>query len=193
MGKVGAGGVALYHQFFQRAAHAPNGGQPPGCVHHNFCHHRVVIRAKHTAGVQRRVHPHAAPAGEMQKPGGARRGPKPGGGVLGVDAHLQRVAAQYHVALGERQRQPRGNAQLLAHKVQPGDQLGHAVLYLNAGVHLNKIIMPLFVQHKFNRAGPLVPTGGGRLDSGFAHGLPQRRLQRVRRGFFHQFLVFALD
>ena len=57
---------------------------------------------------------------------------------LGVDPRLDGVAGQPHVLLRERERLARGDAQLLLDEVDAGDELGHRVLDLQAGVHLDE-------------------------------------------------------
>ena len=62
-------------------------------------------------------------------PGGWQAVMRPGEGVnlygsLGVDAALDRVAAELHVALPERQFFAGGDADLLLHDVDAGDHLG---------------------------------------------------------------------
>ena len=60
-------------------------------------------------------------------------------GVLGVDAALDRRAAADDVVLLERQRLAGGDANLRLDQVDAGDQLGHRMLDLNAGVDLDEV------------------------------------------------------
>ena len=50
--------------------------------------------------------------------------------VFGVDAALDGVARPAHVALREGERQAGGDAYLLAHEVEAGDEFRHGVLDL---------------------------------------------------------------
>jgi hypothetical protein len=48
----------------------------------------------------------------------------------------------------------RGHADHLLDQVQPGDQLGHRVLHLQAGVHLQKVEVLVLADHELRaRAG----------------------------------------
>ena len=58
--------------------------------------------------------------------------------VLGIDAALDRVAAQADVRLAIAERRAGGDAQLLADDVDAADHLADRVLDLQAGVHLDK-------------------------------------------------------
>jgi hypothetical protein len=56
--------------------------------------------------------------------------------------HLDGVPVDPHVVLGEGRVLARGDAQLQLDEVDAGDQLGHAVLDLQAGVHLQVVEVP---------------------------------------------------
>ena len=60
-------------------------------------------------------------------------------GVLRVDAALDRVAGEGHIALLERQPLAGGDADLLLDDVDARDELRDAVLDLQAGVRLDEI------------------------------------------------------
>ena len=66
----------------------------------------------------------------------ARRGQEAAARVLGVDPELDRVPAGDRVAVAELLAV--GDAEHLAHEVEPGDLLGDRVLDLQAGVHLEE-------------------------------------------------------
>ena len=61
------------------------------------------------------------------------------GRVLGVDAALDRVAVKGDLRLRERQRLAGGDRELQRDEVDVGDELGDAVLDLEAGVHLEEV------------------------------------------------------
>ena len=78
-------------------------------------------------------------------------------GTLGVDARLDRVAAQHDIVLAERQGFAAGDAQLLAHDVDAGDRLADRVLDLQPGVDLEESIRrALRVDEKLARRRSLV-------------------------------------
>ena len=59
-------------------------------------------------------------------------------GVLGIDAALDRVAAQIDVGLPIAERRAGGDAQLLADDVDAADHLADRMLDLQARVHLDE-------------------------------------------------------
>ena len=74
-------------------------------------------------------------------------------GILGVDAALDRVAGERHVALLERQPLARRDPDLLLDDVDAGDELGDRVLDLDARVHLEEVEVALVVEQELERAG----------------------------------------
>ena len=86
----------------------------------------------------------------MKKFHPSRAGPKALPGVLRVDAALHGTAGQPDLLLPHAQGQARRDAQLFPHQVQPRDELGHRVLHLDAGVHLNKVEPLVLIQHEFD-------------------------------------------
>ena len=69
----------------------------------------------------------------------ARAGQEAGLGVLGVQAHLDRVAALDDFLLRQRQRFAGGDAQLPFDQVLAGHQFGHRMLDLQARVDLHEV------------------------------------------------------
>src|SRR5690606_5075266 len=67
------------------------------------------------------------------------------GRVLGIDAHLDRVPEERDVGV-EGERAAGRYPDLLLDQVDPGHQLRHRVLDLNAGVHLNEEELAILVQ-----------------------------------------------
>ena len=59
--------------------------------------------------------------------------------ALGTQPHLDGVARCLDLLLGEGQRAAGGHRELQTDEVEAGDQLGHAVLDLQAGVHLQEV------------------------------------------------------
>ena len=153
----------------------------------------VVIGGQVIAGEEGGVHPHAGTAGQVEERGAPRRGRKVPAGVLGVDAALHGVAGGPELLLGHAQRQPRGDAQLLPHQVHARDGLGHRVLHLDAGIHLDKIKMTRPVQDELHRPGAAVAGGLGGGHGGRAHASAQGLVQRTGGGLLDEFLIFSLD
>jgi hypothetical protein len=146
-------------------------------VHDQLADQRVVVRRHHVAGVRMRVHAHARPARRMEDRdlAGTRR--EVALRVLGVDAALDAVAAQFR-RLRDRQRLARRHADLLLHQVHARHQLRHRMLDLDARVHLHEVEAAVLVEQELDRARREVAdrlrTARGRL----AHALAQLRRQR---------------
>ena len=114
------------------------------------------------------------------------------GGVLGVDAALDRVAAQVDLLLGVGERLAGRDQDLLAHDVDAGDVLGHAVLDLDARVHLEEEVLAVLEQ-ALDRAGGVVADRLGGVDRDLADLLAQLLVDQRSRGLLDQLLVAALD
>ena len=113
---------------------------------------------------------------------------RPAARVLGVDAHLDGVAVALDVVLPEGQLLTRGDADLPRHQVEPGHQLGHRVLHLQPGVHLQEVELAV-LEEELDRPGVVVAAGLRHLDGGLAHG-PAHLVGEGRSGaLLHQLLV----
>ena len=66
-----------------------------------------------------------------------------------------------------------GDRQLQRHEVEAGDRLGHRVLDLQAGVHLEEPERAVGVEQELDRAGADVADGPGGGDGGVRHPSPQ--------------------
>ena len=156
--------------------------------------HRVVVRrdlvALHDASVDPdeavmlRKSQHLQSAGLRQEP--ARR-------VLGIQPHLDGMAVQLDIVLAERQRLAGCDAQLPLDQIGVGDPLGHRVLHLQAGVHLDEVEVLVRIHQEFAGAGTDIVDGPRRLDRGSANGGRCLRRQAGGRGLFDHLLVAALD
>ncbi|GAB3951032.1 hypothetical protein GCM10027614_52370 [Micromonospora vulcania] len=161
--------------------------------------HRVVVHPDHRAGQHARVEPQAGPGkgtelgghpGDREPVQGAGGRPPARRGILGAEAYLDRVPAAGRQL--RRQRLALGDAQLQPDQVQPGAQLGHRVLHLEPGVHLEEEELPARGEQELHRAGTQVvdrPPGGHCR-------LVQRRthlLGHDRRRLFDDLLMAALD
>ena len=129
-------------------------------------------------------------AQDADAPGG---GQEAGGGVLGVQAALDGVAALRQLRLGERQRLAGGDAQLLVHQVDAADLLGDGVLHLQPGVHFEEVERAVRGQQELDRAGAGVIHRVGEAQGGVRHTLPQVGVHRRRRRLLDDLLVPALD
>ena len=71
--------------------------------------------------------------------------------VLRVDAAFDGVAGDRDVALLELETAAVGDADLLAHEIEAGDQFGHRMLDLQPRVHLDEVELAVLVE-KLDRA-----------------------------------------
>ena len=193
MEQVGVGGRSLNDQLLQGPAHPADGLQPGGGVDDQLGHQGVVVGGQLVAGIEAGVHPHAVAAGQVEEADAAGTGLEPLGRVLGVDAALDGVAAEQDLLLGDREGEPGGNADLLPHQVQAGNQLGDRVLHLDAGVHFDEVELAVGGQHELDGAGIDVARGPGGRHGRRAHPLPQLRGQGLGGGLLQQLLVAPLD
>ena len=131
----------------------------------------VVVLADLVATLVAGVEANAEPVGWQQLGDRAgRRQELAAGGILGVDADLDRVAvtARRDLVLGHRQRLAGGDADLPLDEVDAGDHLGDRVLDLEPGVHLQEEELAVLVD-ELDGAGVVVADGLGSLDGGLAH------------------------
>ena len=101
------------------------------------------------------------------------------------------MAVPADVLLAEVELLARCHADLPCHQVESGDQLGHRVLDLEAGVHLEEIELAL-LEEEFDRPGVVVATGLADLDGGLAHGSADVVREGRRRALLDQLLVASL-
>lgn len=113
------------------------------------------------------------------------------GQFLGVDAHLDRVAVDLQLVLGEGHRQPFGDADLFAHEVDAEDGFGHRMLDLQASVHLDEIEFAILVE-EFDRAADIVDRGHG-IGAGLADAVALFLADGGAGGLFKDLLVAALE
>src|SRR5581483_8314408 len=153
--------------------------------------HRVVgLRDGHACGVSR-VDPHARPGGGTKHRDGAGGGEEPAGGVFGVDAEFDAVAAGGRVVVADGY--AGGDPEHLADQVDAGDFLADRVFYLEPGVDFEEADGAVAADQEFAGAGAGV--------AGFAEDRFRRVVQRGglvagqerRGGFLDEFLVAALE
>src|SRR5690348_386102 len=181
---------AFDDRFGQRQLHARDGGLAIRAVDDQLADHRIVVRRDPVAVVEVGVHAHAGAARRLEalhRAGAGHEGVR----VLGVDAALDGVAGDVHVFLPDRQRLAAGDQQLLAHQVHAGDEFGHRVLDLDAGVHLDEVEAAVLEQ-ELERAGAAVADADAGIHADLADLCAQLRRDARRRSLFDHFLVAAL-
>ena len=120
-------------------------------------------------------------------------GRKPCARILGAQPRLDRVAAALEArerfVLRQRQRLAGGDAQLPLDQVDAEQRLGHRVLDLQPGVHLDEAEVARRVEQELDRAGAAVADRARDRDRDLAHAPAQRRRDRRRGRFLDQLLV----
>ena len=91
-----------------------------------------------------------------------------------------------------RQRLSGRDVKLRGHDVDAGDQLGHRVLDLDSGVHLQEVEGALGVEKELDGAGAYVVHGFGGAHRGLAHPPAQVRVDYRRGSFLDDLLVSPL-
>ena len=95
--------------------------------------------------------------------------------------------------LGIAERLTRGDPQLLAHQVEPGDLLGDGVLHLQPRVHLEEVVGAVAGQQTLDGARVGVADRPGRVDPDPPDRLAQLRRDHRRRRLLHDLLMAPLD
>src|SRR5690606_6194689 len=170
--------------------HAGDGLGAVGAVHDQLADHRIVVRRDLVALVDVAVHAHAGAARGVEVLHQAGAGQE-ADRILGIDAALDGVAGEADVLLAQAQLLAAGDQQLLAHQVDAGDHLGHRVLDLDAGVHLDEVELPVLVE-ELEGAGTAVADADAGLGADAADALAHLRGDARGRRFLDHLLVPAL-
>ncbi|CAH0326646.1 hypothetical protein SRABI106_04729 [Rahnella aquatilis] len=176
----------------QRDGHFRQRVLPVGAMHNQLGDHRVVKRRHFTAGRD--------PAIDADVFGEKHFGQHAGAWleilqrIFCVNTHFHRRALRGFFHCWPVRRFTGGDVQHAFEQVQTGDHFGDRMLNLQTGVYFEKIkFVARGVIDKFNRTGAAVVHRFAELHGGamqcFAAGLRQIR----RRGFFHHFLIAALQ
>src|SRR5947207_5428998 len=102
------------------------------------------------------------------------------------------MPVELHVLLLEPELAAVGYANLLEDQIHIGDHLGHRMLDLDAGVHLDEIKFTVLVQEFDGADAEIVDVAHG-LRDGFADRVARRRVQGGRGAFFPDLLMAALQ
>ena len=196
-------GDAPDHEAIECLAHLGNGVEPVASVHDQFGNHRVIVHGNLAAVLHAGVHPHPLPlagvGGEHglgrrlkahQTPGGWQKVAKR---VLGIDTAFDGPALAFDLVLRQGQRLARSDPNHQLHQVQPGDALGHRVLHLQTGVHLQKVKALVLADHKLHRASTLVIDRLGQGHGLLAHGLAGGVADEGAGRLLDHLLMAALD
>ena len=191
--QVPVGGDAVDAGARQGVGEHPGGVLAGGGPGDDLGQHGVVVRRHLGAVLDAAVDAHPGSGGDRESVEAAgRRLPGPRR-VLGVQARFDGVAGEG----GAEDLGPEGGAfghlQLQAHEVEPGDALGHRVLDLQPGVHLQEGEAAVGSEDELDGARVHVADGlGGRHRARPELG-PARRVQGGRGALLDDLLVAALD
>src|SRR5690606_37875255 len=108
--------------------------------------------------------------------------------IFGVDAALDGMPAELHVALAQREFFACCNANLLLHQIDARDHFGDGVLDLDTGVHFNEIELAVFVQ-KLERTGTAILQGAAGIGTAFADALDESPRNARSRCFLDDLLM----
>src|SRR5256884_1068040 len=181
---------AFDHHFGQRILHARDGGLARVAVGDDLAHQRIVVGRDVVAGVDVAVDADAGTTRGVPQPDRAG-GWHEGLGILRVDAAFHGMTADLHVALRVRQTLAGGDQQLRLHQIDPGDQLGHRVLDLDAGVHLDEVELVILVQ-ELHGAGTTVADRAAGFHTALPHEAPLAHGDARCRRLLDHFLVAPL-
>ena len=113
-------------------------------------------------------------------------------GIFGVDAALDRMAAQLDVFLRERQLLAGGDVHLQVHEIEAGDEFRDRMLHLQARVHLEEVEVAILVDQELDGAGVVVTGGFGDAHGDFAHAAAHLFVDERRGRLFEHLLMAAL-
>ncbi len=147
-------GDPVHAHLVEHLAHEAGGLIARVGVHDDLREHRVEEARHLDALADPRLHAHVVGPDDLVDL--ARRGQKPVAAVLGVEAHLDRVAAR-RMQLVPRHGLARGLAHHPLHEVDAAAFLGDAVFHLQARVHLEEVeFARALVVEELDRAGASV-------------------------------------
>ena len=98
-----------------------------------------------------------------------------------------------HIALLQVQRLAERGTHHLLNEIDAGDQFGHGMLDLQAGVHLEEVEVPVLVDDELDRTGAVVLNRPGQRDRLLTHRLAGLGVQERRRRLLDDLLVTALN
>ena len=182
---------AVDDEFVERPVEPRHAFGPRAAVDDELADQAVVVGRDRVALIDAGIDAHAEPAGRVEIGDLARRR-REGARVLGVDAAFDGVALEMHVGLRERQAEAGGDADLLGDQVDAGDRLGHRMLDLQAGVHLDEVELAVLVE-ELDRAGAGIAERGDGVGDDAADPGALLGIDGGRGGFFQDLLVAALQ
>ena len=188
---IQVGGDPREAGFCQGGLHLLQGVGAIATMDDDLGQHGVVVGADHCAGIYPAIQANVVREAHFSQFAGA--GLEILERIFGVDAHFHGGTLTGVVVI-QRRAFAAGQLQHPLHQVHAEHGFGHAVFHLQAGVHFQEIELVAFVVVDiFHRAGGAVFDGPAQTH-GAGMQLLAGGLGQVRgRGFFHHFLVAALQ
>src|SRR5690606_32955627 len=182
---------AVDDEFVQCIAHAHHGLFTGRTVSDQLADPRVIVRRNRVAAVQVRIDANAVAAWRMEVVylTGTRQELLR---VFGVNPAFQRVAADDHVFLLDRQLVAGGDAEHLLDDIHTGDHFGDRMLDLHARVHFDEVEATVFIE-ELEGAGAAVADLDAGIDTALEHFGARLLVNVGGRGFFQHLLVTALQ
>ena len=135
---------------------------------------RVVVGRHGRTGLDAAVDAHARVGGDLEPGERAGRRSVRVGRILRGQPGLDGVAVEPSLERRRRQGGSLGDGKLELDEIEPGDELGHRVLDLQPGVHLEKPEAAVGFEEELDGSRPDVADGAGGGDGGRAHLLAER-------------------
>src|SRR5262245_60764985 len=85
------------------------------------------------------------------------------------------------------------NSNLLFHQIKSRNYFCNGMLHLEAGIHFQKIKMPVGVDEEFDRSSILVTASDSQFDGRCSHGSSQLGSHHERGAFFDKLLMPSLN
>ena len=158
-----------------------------------FRQHGIIVRRHSIPAVNSGVDAYAFSARKVHVCDRSRRGAEVLRRVFRIDPALDGVSRDMDIFLFIAQRLSVCDADLLLHQIDARHPLCDRMLYLDPGVHLHEIEIPVLFQQEFD--GTCIGIMGCfcRLHGCLSHLLSQLRRKCDGRGLFNHFLMIPLD
>ena len=186
------------HGALQTLCEPSDGLRAVDAVRDQLGDHGIVERRDHGAGLHAGIDTQPIAFRNIEADDRTRRRHEAAGGVLRVEARLDGVPRHLDLPLAQRQLLAARNPQLPFDEVEPGDRLGHRMLHLQAGVHLDEVPggrrpKRTALDQELDRAGALVAHGLGAGDGSLRDLGPQLRRHAGRGRLLDHLLVAPLQ
>ena len=151
-------------ELLERAQHAPACVLAVDAVDDELREQGVVERRHLGPCLDTGVHAHPRPRRLAVARDPPRRRQEARRRILGIDAALDRMAAHRDVLLPQRQGLTSSDEHLLADEVEARHELRHRVLDLDAGVHLEEVVLAALRKESFDGPGRSIARRSRRVD-----------------------------